>query len=97
METVQSHENAQIKHSVLEVATIPSVEGRTARLREAHLKLQATCCLDRLRIETRVMKETEGEPMVIRRAKIFAAATREMPIEIMPDELIIGHAGTRPL
>ena len=96
METVQSHENAQIKHSVLEVATIPSVEGRTARLREAHLKLQATCCLDRLRIETRVMKETEGEPMVIRRAKIFAAATREMPIEIMPDELIIGHAGARP-
>ncbi|MDY0045618.1 MAG: pyruvate formate lyase family protein, partial [Syntrophales bacterium] len=38
----------------------------------------------------RVMKETEGEPMVIRRAKAFAAVVEEMPTEIFPDEPFVG-------
>ncbi len=95
MESVQYDEKVRREESCGIVGAAPN-RKRTERLREAHLKLQATCCLDRLRIETRVMKETEGEPMVLRRAKIFAAATREMPIEILPDELIIGHAAARP-
>jgi len=74
-----------------------AVRGRTERLRDDHLKIDPAFSIDRLRIETRVMKETEGEPTVIRRAKIFAAVSREMPIQILPDELIIGHAGPRPL
>ena len=46
-----------------------------------------------LRIITRVSKETEGEPEVIRHAKIFCALARETPIEILPDEPLAGsHA-----
>ncbi|MBN1801972.1 MAG: hypothetical protein JW891_10725 [Candidatus Lokiarchaeota archaeon] len=67
------------------------------RLRENHLNTKNTASIDRLRIETRVMKDTEGEPMAIRRAKVFARICREMPIEIWPDELIFGHTGVRPL
>jgi len=61
------------------------------------LNTKYTASMDRLRIETRVMRETEGEPMVLRRAKVFAAVCRKMPIAIWPDELIVGHAGARPL
>ena len=97
MEAVQSDEGTRIKSPAGDIAPTPTIRLRTERLREAHLNLPATFSIDRLRIETRVMKETEGEPTVLRRAKIFAAATREMPIEILPDELIIGHTGARPL
>jgi len=47
----------------------------------------------RARIETRVLRETEGEPMITRRAKVFAAVVREMPIDIFPDELLVGFSG----
>ena len=39
---------------------------------------------------TRSMKETEGEPMVIRRAKAFAACVQAMPADIFPDEPFVG-------
>ena len=76
----------------------PSIPPRVEKLRENHLKLKYDCAsIHRLRIETRVMKETEGEPVVMRRAKVFAAVARETPTVILPDELIVGHAGIKPL
>jgi hypothetical protein len=69
---------------------------RVERLREAFLGLEPTASIDRARIETRVMKETEGEPVVTRRAKVFAATVREMPIDIYPDQLLTGGIGVRP-
>jgi len=36
---------------------------------------------------TRVRKETEGEPLIARRTKAFAATVREVPINIYPNEL----------
>jgi formate C-acetyltransferase len=69
---------------------------RVNRLREALLSLKTTASIDRARIETRVMKETAVEPMITRRAKVFAAAAREMPIYIFPDELLVGNTGVRP-
>ncbi|MEE8397733.1 MAG: pyruvate formate lyase family protein, partial [Desulfobacterales bacterium] len=41
--------------------------------------------------------ETEGEPMVTRRAKVFDGVAREMPINILPDELIVGCFSGKPL
>jgi formate C-acetyltransferase len=70
---------------------------RILRLRQRHLDTPCTASIDRLRIETKIMKQTEGEPMALRRAKVFAAVCGEMPIDIWPDELIVGHAGPRPL
>jgi pyruvate formate-lyase/glycerol dehydratase family glycyl radical enzyme len=69
---------------------------RIGRLKEAYLNLKPTASIDRARIETKVMRETEGEPMVKRRAKVFAAVAREMPVEIYPDELIVGCHSVRP-
>ena len=42
------------------------------------------------------MKETEGEPMVLRRARAFAAAVAAFPVEIFPDEPFVGWIGGTP-
>lgn len=68
---------------------------RVEKLRAHLLSLKFTASIDRARIETRVMKETEGETMVTRRAKVFAAVVREMPIDVYPDELISGCLSVR--
>ena len=57
---------------------------RVERLRETYMSLKPTASIDRARIETRVMKETEGEPMITRKAKVFAAIVRELPIDVYP-------------
>ncbi len=41
----------------------------------------------------RVMKETEGEPMALRRGKAFAAVIKEVPVDIFPDEPFVGWVG----
>ncbi|MEE9913099.1 MAG: hypothetical protein K4571_15405 [Deltaproteobacteria bacterium] len=89
--------SANIARPVLADASAIPVTERVERLRQRHLHARYTSSIDRLRIETRVMRQTEGEPMALRRAKVFAAVCREMPIAIWPDELIVGHAGARPL
>ena len=81
-----------LQESVQTLVPTPRVE----RLRETFLSLKPTASIDRARIETRVMKETEGESVVTRRAKVFAATAREMPIEIYPDQLLSGSIGVRP-
>ncbi|MFX1297203.1 MAG: glycyl radical protein [Promethearchaeota archaeon] len=43
------------------------------------------------------MKETEGEPMILRRAKAFSAAVEAMPVEIFPDEPFVGWIGGSPI
>lgn len=45
----------------------------------------------------RSMKETEGEPMVLRRAMAFAAAVEAFPTEIFPDEPFVGWIGGSPV
>ena len=63
---------------------------RVERQRQRYIDRKLVYTIDRDRIEVRIMKETEDEPMVTRRAKIFAAIVRELPIDIYPDELLVG-------
>lgn len=44
----------------------------------------------------RSMRQTEGEPMVLRRARAFAAAVEAFPTEIFPDEPFVGWLGGTP-
>lgn len=46
---------------------------------------------------TRAMKESEGEPMILRRAKAFAAVVNEVPVDIFPDEPFVGWVGGDPV
>jgi len=70
--------------------------ARVESIRESYFQLKPSLSIDRARIETRVMKETEGEFEVTRRAKVFAALVREMPIHIYPDQLLVGCTSVRP-
>jgi formate C-acetyltransferase len=45
---------------------------------------------------TRVFRETEGEPMIIRKAKAFKRLCETKTIAIRPDELVVGSPGSRP-
>jgi len=68
---------------------------RVERLRKKFLSIERSSSIERARIEARVMKETAGEPTITRRSKVFAAVLREMPIDIHPDELIVGNTSVR--
>jgi len=84
------------KRSLLDRVLATRPTPRVERLRQAFLEIQPSHSIERARIEARVMKETEGEPLIIRRAEVMAAVLREMPIAIYPDELIVGQTSVRP-
>ena len=90
LQALEKEKNAREK-----VLTIQPTE-RVERLRQRYLDTPDKVLIDALRITTRVMKETEGEPMVIRRAKAFAATVRGVPINIFPDELFVGWLWHEP-
>ena len=79
------------EQDLLERFTSTSPTPRFQRLKQCFLDAEPTIEIDRDRIYTRVMKETDGEPMVTRRAKAFAAVVRQMPVVIAADELLVGH------
>ena len=51
---------------------------------------------DRAVIVTESYKETENEPIIIRRAKAFEKICKELPITIRPMELIVGSNSIAP-
>lgn len=51
---------------------------------------------DRAVLLTESYRQTEGEPMITRRAKAFDHICRELPITIRPEELIVGSATKAP-
>ncbi len=81
-----------LRDRVMTIKPTPRVE----RLRERYLDTKNKAVIDISRIVTKVMKETEGEPIVTRRAKAFAATVRGVPINIYPDELFVGWLFSEP-
>jgi formate C-acetyltransferase len=75
--------------------TVPPT-SRVERLRSHYQSLQPVLRIDCDRILARVMRSTEGEPMILRRARAFASVVREVPIEIFPDEPFVGWVATEP-
>jgi pyruvate formate-lyase/glycerol dehydratase family glycyl radical enzyme len=54
-------------------------------------------CIEKIRIAQRTMAATEGEPMILRRAKVFTNVLREIPIFIEEDTLIVGNGASKPM
>jgi formate C-acetyltransferase len=91
---------ATINETLLEKFIAIQPTARTTRLREYYLE-NTKRDFPVYRIEydvanARSMKATEGEPMVLRRAKAFAAAVDAMPADIFPDEPFVGWFGGEP-
>ena len=52
--------------------------------------------VDRCRLVTQSYKETEGQPMIIRRAKAFHKVLSEIGLTIEPWQLVVGNFATAP-
>lgn len=74
---------------------VKSTFKRTVQLNNELLLVDPEMCAERARIVTRSYKETEGEPMVIRRAKAIAEVLRKMTIFIQKDQLIVGNQASK--
>ena len=87
-------------HDVMDItgtdASQPEPSSRIARLRKQYFTHKPSVCVERALAYTEVFKETEGEPVVIRRAKGLKRACETKTILIQDDELIVGNAGRRP-
>jgi formate C-acetyltransferase len=84
------------RESLLDRVLTVQPTQRVERHRQRYLDRKLVYSIERDRIEVRVMKETEGEPMVTRKAKVFATIVRELPIDIFPDELLVGWYDSIP-
>jgi formate C-acetyltransferase len=67
-------------------------EGAKRLAYRSELKL----CLERARLLTEVFKQTEGEPMIIRKAKALAHILQNMTIYIDEGQLIAGNYASTP-
>jgi hypothetical protein len=54
-------------------------------------------CFERAVLLTQSYRETEGEPVVLRRAKALDKILSEMTVYIQEDELIVGNLASKPL
>ncbi len=54
-------------------------------------------CIQKLCIACEVYAATDSEPMLLRRAKTFAAVLERLPIFIGNDDLIVGNGASKPM
>ena len=71
-------------------------EERIKRLKERFFSSKFYVDSERALIITKVYKETEGEPQVIRRAKALAEICKKIGVYIFPDELVVGATASKP-
>ena len=69
---------------------------RIERLKEALYRKLPEIEADRAVLLTESYKQTEGEPIVTRRAKAFSHIMKNLPVVIRDDELVVGSATIAP-
>lgn len=72
------------------------ITARTANLKDDTFKAVPAIDSERAILLTQSMKETEGQPMIIRRARGLEKILNEMTIVIWPNELIVGNHARWP-
>ncbi|MCK4820833.1 hypothetical protein KA005_34020, partial [bacterium] len=82
-------------NTALEMISDREVKGqpstlRTNELKERYLSEKLTICPERAIYYTESMKETEGQPLIIRRAKAFKHVLQNITPVIRKGELIVG-------
>ncbi len=66
---------------------------RMERQKRLYIETKPGICVERAKAFTRSHKQTEGKALIIRRALAFEEVCRTLPVEIFPDELIVGTPG----
>lgn len=70
-------------------------EERTKRLNDSMRGTKPGICVERARLVTESYKMTEGEPVILRRAKALAYILDHMTVFINDDELIVGNHASK--
>lgn len=66
---------------------------RIARLKKNYIDTKPSICIERAIAFTESHKSSEGEAMILRRAKAFKEVCKQIPVTIFDDELIVGTPG----
>jgi len=69
---------------------------QATRIKKRLLENERQIDVERARYATESYRQTEGEPMVIRRAKMLLHLVRKMSITIHPGEIIVGNRSLLP-
>ncbi len=69
--------------------------SRIERMQKKMTDRKASICPERAEIITEVFRETEGEPMIVRRAKALDRILEKMTIYIDDDTLIVGNQASK--
>lgn len=69
---------------------------RITKLRARLFQEKPRICPERARYFTSVMRQTEGEPIAIRRAKAFYEVLDKMSLYVLDHELIVGNHASKP-
>lgn len=72
------------------------MKERVRILRDRNLLQQPIICPERARLFTESMRQTEGKPIVWRRAVAFAHVLEHISIYLGEDELLIGNLASQP-
>lgn len=77
-------------------ATPSDISPRASILKERLMTITPEICYERAALITESYKETEGMPIILRRAKGLKKILEKMNIRIQSDELIVGNHTTKP-
>jgi len=78
---------------------IEAEKGKVERVKEAGkvpYRPEVRLCIERARLITESYKQTEGQPMVLRRARALAHYLDNRTLYILSDERIVGNIGSEP-
>ena len=78
------------------MVTSLSISSRANSLKDRLLSYTPEICYERAELITESYKETEGLPIILRRAKALVNILEKMTISIQPDELIVGNHTRKP-
>ena len=81
-----------MSQSIYEINKSPRIQKLVDKLFEKLPEIES----DRAVLLTESYKETEGQPIIVRRAKAFSHILKNIPITIREDELIVGSATKSP-
>ena len=84
------------KLSKIDVANLPGPTPRVEEIKERFIKITPEICVERAQLITASYKETEDQPINIRRAKSLEKILNGMTIFIGDGELIVGNQCTKP-
>jgi formate C-acetyltransferase len=79
----------------IDVLHLPGPTPRVEAIRERFISITPEICVERAQLITESYKETEDQPILIRRARALEKILAGMTIFIQPDEVIVGNQCTK--